>query len=243
MYLSWIIPTHNEEKRIERTIREVAAYLDTKGFEYEIITADSAKDQTRSIVQHLTLEFPRLRLLEIENKGKGYAVKSGMLSAKGEICLFSDADNSTTPQHFDAMIPFFKNGYDVVISSRSRRDAPGAGRTVREPLYREFLGKAGNIIIQVIGIWGIWDTQNGFKAFTHHAAQAIFTNISILGWAFDVEALVLAKKKKYKIGIIPVLWRYETDSKVNWKTYLEVLRDTFRIRWNLMTGKYARNKS
>jgi len=239
MYLSWIIPTYKEERRIERTIREVSAYLKPKGFDYEIIIADSAsKDSTREIVKKLTAEIQNLRLVEVENRGKGHAVKIGMLSGQGNIRLFSDADNSTSPDHFDKMQSLFSKGYEVVISSRNQKDAPGAGRSVKEPSYREILGKLGNIIIQLVGIWGIWDTQNGFKGFSKDAANNIFTKTKIPGWAFDIEVLALAKKLKYKIGIIPVVWRYETESKVNWKTYIEVLVDTFKIRWNFMAGKY-----
>lgn len=239
MYLSWIIPTYNEERRIEKTIRGVEAYLKTKNFDYEIIVADSAsKDRTREITKKLAGEIKALRLVEVKNKGKGYAVKNGMLSAIGSIRLFSDADNSTSPQHFDKMQPLFSQGCDVVISSRNPKDAPGAGRDVKEPWYRELFGKAGNIVIQIAGVWGIWDTQNGFKAFTEQAAEAIFPKLKITGWAFDIEILVLTRKLKYKIGVIPVIWRYEAESKVNWKTYVEVLVDTFKIRWNLITGKY-----
>lgn len=239
MYLSWIIPTYNEERRIEKTVREVDAYLKTKNFDYEIIVADSAsKDKTREIIKKLAGEIKELRLVEIKNKGKGYAVKNGMLSAKGDIRLFSDADNSTSPQHFDKMQPLFSQGCAVVISSRNPKDAPGAGRDVKEPWYRELFGKLGNMLIQTVGVWGIWDTQNGFKAFTAQAAETIFPKLKITGWAFDIEILVLARRLKYKIGIIPVIWRYETESKVNWKTYIEVFKDTFKIRWYLITGKY-----
>ena len=239
MYFSWIIPTYNEENRIEKTIREVAAYLDAKHFEYEIIVADSAsKDNTRNIVRRLTSEFSRLRLVEARNRGKGFAVKNGMLSAKGDIRLFSDADNSTAPHYCDAMIPFFQRGYDVVISSRNWKDASGARRDVKEPWHREILGKVGNLLIQLIGVWGIWDTQNGFKAFTAKVAEDIFSAICIYGWAFDNEALAIAKQRRYRVGIIPVVWHYETDSKVTWRVYAEVLRDVFRIRWNLITRKY-----
>lgn len=239
MYLSWIIPTYNEERRIEKTVREVEAYLKTKNFGYEIIVADSAsKDKTREIIKKLAEEIKELRLVEVQNKGKGYAVKNGMLSANGDIRLFSDADNSTSPQHFDKMQSLFSQGCAVVISSRNAKDAPGAGRDVKEPWYRELFGKLGNMVIQIVGVWGIWDTQNGFKAFTAQAAKTIFPKMKITGWAFDIEILVLARRLKYKIGIIPVIWRYETESKVNWKTYIEVFKDTFKIRWCLLTGKY-----
>lgn len=243
MYLSWVIPAYNEERRIEKTIREVEAYLKAKNFEYEIIVADSAsRDRTLEIVNKLAAEFSahggNLRLLAVENRGKGYAVKMGMLSAKGDIRLFSDADNSTAPSYFDAMTPFFQKGFDVVISSRDPKDAMGATRDVKEPWYREIMGRMGNLLIQIFGVWGVWDTQNGFKAFTRKAAGELFHLQRITGFAFDIEILALAKKRGYKIAVIPIRWKFDPDSKVTLKAYLLVFLDVFRIRWNLIRGKY-----
>lgn len=241
MKLSWIIPCHNEERRIEKTIREVSDYLRAKGFDYEIIAVDNnSKDRTREIIKRLSDEIRELRLVEAREKGKGVAVKRGMLEAKGDIRLFSDADNSTSPDHFDKMEPLFQQGYDVVISSRDPKDAKGAGRDVEEPWYREIFANVGNLIIQILGVWGIWDTQNGFKGFTAKAADKIFSALTIKGWAFDVEVLVLAKRNKYRLGVIPILWRYEADSKITLGSYVEVFKDVFRIRWNIITGRYAR---
>ena len=239
MYLSWIIPTYNEEKRIEKTLREVEAYLKTKNFDYEIIVADSAsKDRTREIVSKIAAEFKNVRIAGTEKRGKGLGVREGMLAGHGDIRLFSDADNSTAPGYFDQMIPLFEKGYDVVISSRDSKDARGASRDVKEPWYREILGRLGNLIIQIFGVWGIWDTQNGFKAFTKKAAEDLFSRQTIPGFAFDIEILALAKKLGLKLAIIPVRWHFETESKVTLKAYFNVFLDVFRIRWNLITNKY-----
>ncbi|MBI2054500.1 MAG: glycosyltransferase family 2 protein [Candidatus Sungbacteria bacterium] len=241
MHLSWIIPCYNEEHRIEKTIREVADYLRTKGFDYEIIAVDNnSKDRTREVIKRLSNEIMGLRLVEASKGGKGGAVKRGMLEARGDVRIFSDADNSTSPDHFDKMEPLFQQGYDVVISSRDPKDAKGAGRDVEEPWHREIFANVGNLIIQILGVWGIWDTQNGFKGFTAKAADQIFGALTISGWAFDVEVLVLAKRLGYRVGIIPVSWRYEIDSKITLGSYVEVFRDVFRIRWNIITGKYAK---
>lgn len=241
MYLSWIIPSYNEEKRIEKTLREVDVYLKSRQFPggYEIVVANSAsRDRTAEIVKNLQLQIPNLRLLNLENKGKGWAVKQGMLQTQGEIRLFSDADNSTAPEYFDAMRPFFEKGHEVVISSRHPKDAPGASRDVKEPMLRELLGVLGNIIIQLFGIWGIWDTQNGFKAFNAQAAEKVFKVTRIFDFAFDVEALALARRFGYKIAVIPIRWRYEPESKVTPKDYLKFFIDVFKIRWYLLTNKY-----
>ena len=241
MYLSWIIPAYNEEKRIGKSLREVDKYLRSKNFAggYEILVVVSAsKDRTKEVVQSLETEVPSLNLLEVENKGKGWAVKQGMLRSRGDIKLFSDADNSTEPRYFDSMELKLKQGYDVVISSRHSRDASGAGRDVKEPWYREIMGGMGNMLIQIVGVWGIWDTQNGFKAFTKGAAERTFPRIRINGFSFDIEVLALARKFGMRIGIIPIQWRWEPESTVSLKAYFQVLKDLLIIRWNLFTKKY-----
>ena len=241
MHLSWIIPSYNEERRIEKTIREVAAFLQSRNFSdgYEIIVSNSkSTDRTREIVERLMKEIPHVRMVNCENRGKGWAVKEAMLNARGDIRIFSDADNSTAPHYFDAMEPLFRQGYSVVISSRDPKDAPGASRDIKEQWYREVLGNAGNLVIQIFGVWGIWDTQNGFKAMTAKAGQDIFSRTRMTGFSFDIEMLTLAKKLKYRIGIIPVHWKFDSDSKVSLISYIQVFADVFKIRWNLMAGRY-----
>lgn len=241
MYLSWIIPAYKEEKRIEKTLREVDRYLRQKQFSggYEILVLDDdSPDNTPRIIRRLQNEIPNLFLHSIEHKGKGRAVREGVLRAQGEIRLFSDADNSTRPDYFDTMIPLFEKGYDCVISSRHPRDAVGARQEIAESLPRRLAGTAGNYLIQLLAVPGIWDTQNGFKAFTARAAKEIFSRLTIDGFAFDIEVLALARVLGFRIGIVPVLWKHDQDSKVTLKSYVQVLRDVFRIRWNLITNKY-----
>ncbi len=242
MQLSWIIPAYNEERRIEKTVREVESYLRPKSFGYEILVIDNgSRDHTAEIVNNLKATIPSLRLVAAHDPGKGGAVKRGMSVATGEIRIFSDADNSTPPEYFDKMQPLFKQGYDVVISSRDPKDAAGAGRDIEEPWYREILGNMGNLVIQIFGVWGIWDTQNGFKACTAKAADRIFPQMRIGGFAFDIEMLALARRFGYKIAVIPVKWKFDPDSKVTLGAYLSVFLDVFRIRWNLIRGVYAKN--
>jgi len=241
MYLSWIIPVYNEERRIEKTIREVDAYLRSKNFSggYEILVVDSSsKDLTRQIVENLSSLVSHLSLFTVENKGKGFAVKQGMLAAQGDIRLFSDADNSTAPEYFDTMRTFFEQSYDAVISSRHPKDVPGASRDIEEPWYREILGRLGNLIIQLFGVWGIYDTQNGFKAFTAKVAEDIFSKTLMNGFSFDIEVLALVRRRGYRVGIIPIKWKFDPDSKVTLKSYLRVFVDVFKIRWNLIINKY-----
>ncbi|MDP3710420.1 MAG: glycosyltransferase [bacterium] len=241
MYLSWIIPTYNEERRIDKTLREVDEYLRSKNPDggYEIMVVDSSsKDKTAEIVKNLQSTIQNLQLLTVENKGKGWAVREGMLKAEGSIRIFSDADNSTAPTYFDDMELLFKKGFDLIISSRNPKDVEGATRDIKEPFLREIMGSLGNILIQTFGVWGIWDTQNGFKALTAQAAEHIFTKTKMKGFSFDIEVLALARRLGYKIGIIPIRWRFDPDSKVTLSAYLKVFIDVFKIRWNLITGKY-----
>jgi dolichyl-phosphate beta-glucosyltransferase len=174
-----------------------------------------------------------------ENHGKGWVVRQAMLEANGQIRLFMDADNATTVDHFDKMKPLFDQGYEVVIGTRDPKDAKGAKKSKEQPFWKSALGNMGNIAIQLMAIWGIWDTQCGFKAFTEIATKNIFSRMRIDRWAFDVESLALARKLGYKIGIIPVNWIDNPNSRVNLKAYLRFLKELFIIKGNFITNKYS----
>ncbi|KKU50792.1 MAG: hypothetical protein A3A28_02320 [Candidatus Sungbacteria bacterium RIFCSPLOWO2_01_FULL_47_32] len=242
MYISWIIPVRNGENILAKSVSEVESYLKSKNFSggYEIlIMADTrSNDKTIEVSNGLAKTNPAVRVFAGETGGKGGAVKRGMLEAKGDIRLFSDADNATSPEHFDKMMPFFAGGCDVVISSRNSKDAEGAYQEVPESLVRRFAGKAGNMIIQLFAVWGIWDTQNGFKACTARAAKEIFSRSLMLGFSFDIEMLAIARHLNYTIGIIPVVWKHVEESTVTLKAYIQVFVDVFKIRWNLIINAY-----
>lgn len=244
MYLSWLIPAHNEERRIEKTIREVDAYLRSKknldaSFQYEIILVNSGStDRTQEIAERLRKEVTNFFILTMGNRGKGGAVKEGMLKSRGDIRLFSDADNSTSPDHWDRIAPLFQKGYDVVIGSRHYKDAPGAQQRVGESGIRQLAGKMGNLWIQALAVPGIWDTQAGFKAFTKKASEDIFSKTLMAGFSFDIEVLALARRLGYKTAIVPLDWKHDPDSKVTMKSYIQVLLDVVKIRANLIMNKY-----
>lgn len=238
MYLSVIIPAYNEEKHIKKTIDSIYQYLSGKNIEHEIIVVtDGSKDSTNDIVRLLKTDTSTLELIDYEkNRGKGYAVRRGMLKAKGDYRLFTDADNATTIDHIEKMMPYFKEGYGVVIASiavRGHKVAVGS-----EPLWRRIFGKMGNLFIQIMAVPGIHDTQRGFKLFTAEAAEKIFPRMTIERWGFDVEALALARKFGFKIKEVPVDWKNAPESHVGLKAYFQVLMETVKIRWNLITGKY-----
>lgn len=238
MYLSVIIPVYNEEKRIGKTLDRVLQWLRMQSFEWEVVVvSDASKDATAEIVKQYVAREPRLRLVgEAINHGKGYSVRQGMREAKGDIRLFTDADNSTDISNFSKMQPLFEQGFDVVISSRDAKDAKGAAQTVKQPFLKIVLGNIGNIVIQILAVPGIWDTQNGFKAFSRKAAQAIFPMGKISRWSFDVEILALARRLGFKIGIIPIEWRNDPDSKVKLSAYFQFFLEVFKIRWWLWTN-------
>ncbi|MBI2038715.1 MAG: glycosyltransferase family 2 protein [Candidatus Niyogibacteria bacterium] len=242
-YLSVIIPAYNEESRIGKTLDAVSGYLKKQDFSSEVIVVSGGStDRTVEVARSKASEIPDLSVVaqtKQENRGKGEAVKAGMLRASGTIRLFTDADNSTDIAHFDKMRPLFDEGYDVVIGSRHPWDAAGARQAVSQAWYKRLMGQAGNLFIQLVAVWGIWDTQCGFKAFRDEAAQKIFSRQRISGWGFDVEALALARKFGYRIGIIPVYWINDPVSHVRFSTYFHVLWETVMVRLNLLAKRYA----
>ncbi|MDP2598400.1 MAG: glycosyltransferase, partial [Candidatus Liptonbacteria bacterium] len=190
-YLSVIIPAYNEAERIPLTLVDIDKHLSTAEYSYEIIVVnDGSKDKTAEVVRSMEKMIKNLKLVDNrENKGKGGVVRQGMLTARGKIRLFTDADNSTSVDQFNNMLPYFSTGgarppvsqddafgkssgrhetYDVVIGSRAMK---GSKLDPAEPLYRQIPGKMGNIFIQTLLLPGLWDTQCGFKAFTDEAAE------------------------------------------------------------------------
>lgn len=235
-YLSIIIPAYNEAKCLPITLIDIDKHLKKADFSYEIIVVDNnSTDATPEIVERFAHLVDNLKLIKYKIPGKGGAVKSGMLSAKGEIRLFTDADNSTSIDQFNKMIPYFKEGYGVVIGSR---DIEGARLIPPQPWHKRLGGNVGNIIIQTLLLPGIWDTQCGFKAFTAEAVEKIFPLLKTHRWGFDVEILSLAKKFGYKIKEIPVVWVNNPFSRVSPMAYFQVLWEVLKIRYWLIVNKY-----
>ncbi len=239
-YLSVIIPAYNEEKTISATLLAVDQYLQKQNFEYEIlVVSDGSTDKTAQIVEEFKKSLANLKLIDNKvNHGKGWVVRQAMLAALGQVRLFMDADNATTIDHFDKMKPYFDNGSQVVIGSRDTKDVKGAKQAVPQPWLKQQLGNLGNILIQIFAVWGVWDTQCGFKAFSSQAAQNIFSRSKIDRWGFDIEALALARKLRYKIAIVPVYWVNNPNSRVHLKGYLMTFKELFQIWWWLVMDVY-----
>lgn len=243
MKLSVIIPAYNEERRISKTILDVDKYLSKQKYSYEIIVVDDgSKDRTSFVVSKFQDVIKNLKIISNpKNHGKGYVVRQGLLEAKGEFRVFMDADNSTTVDHVEKMWPFVEQGFEIVIGSR---DVKGAVIAVPQPWHRRvLLGDTFNLLVQIIcGLWGIWDTQCGFKGMTQKAAEEILPECKIDRWAFDPEILVIAKKKGYKIKEVPVTWINDIESKVKLKATIKMLFDVLKIRGNMLSGKYDGGK-
>lgn len=240
MRLSVVIPAYNEAERIPSTLKAVDEYLGRQPYEYEILVVnDGSKDNTADVVRQMASSIKNLRLVDRkENRGKGYSVKQGMLAVAGDFRLFMDADNSTSVDQVEKMWPELEKGFEVVIGSR---DIKGAELPVPQSWLRRRLGDIFNLIVQTIsGLWGMWDTQCGFKGFTGKAAQELFSRATIERWAFDVEILVLAKKRKYRIQEVPVRWINDPNSRVKLSGMIKMLFEVLRVRINLWKGIYER---
>ena len=244
MYLSWIIPAYNEEHRIAKTLREVGAYLKSKNFPggYEIIVVNSAsRDRTADVVRGLTTQIANLKLIDVENRGKGWAVKQGMMAARGDIKAFADADNSVSVEQADAFIPLVCTGtspdcFDIVIGSI---EVPGAMVEEQAQWYRRLLGKLSKLVIRAVsGLWEIHDSQRGFKFFSRRAAGIVFPRQTLVGWGFDFEILLIGKRHHLMIKELPVKWVNPPDSKVKLSAYATTLIELLRIKWNDLRRMY-----
>jgi len=243
MHLSLIIPAYNEEKRLPKTLTEVDSYLRTRDYDYEILVVnDGSGDKTVEIAKNLIPGIKNLRVTGYNrNQGKGYAVRFGMMEAKGDFRLFSDADNSTSVDQVEKMWPEIEKGADIVIGSR---DIKGAVLDPPQPWIRQMLLGEGFKLFRklVLGLWKIEDTQCGFKCFSKEAAENIFPKCRISRFAFDPEILIIAEKMGYKIKEIPIYWKNDLESKVKFKSILKIALDLFVIKLNSLRGFYEKKK-
>jgi dolichyl-phosphate beta-glucosyltransferase len=248
-YLSLIIPAYNEESRLPATLARVAEYLALRDFSYELIVVDDgSRDGTRDLVRDFAKGREWVRLLGYDanghaaNRGKGFAVRQGVLHASGRDVLFSDADLSTPIEEMEKLLaPISKGDCDVAIASRA---LPESVLAVHQPWYRELMGRSFNKAVQKIAVPGIVDTQCGFKAFRGDVARRLFSLAQIDGFGFDPEILFLAQKFGYRVREIPVRWEHRDDSRVSPLTApFNMMRELFTVRLNDMRGLYEENAS
>lgn len=240
-YLSIVIPAYNEEKRISETLLAIDHYLSQQSYSSEILVVDDgSKDKTAQIVKNFTNLIKNLRLIDNQkNHGKGWVVKQGMLEAKGEYRIYIDADNAISLDQIESFWPYLKQGYDVIIGSIAVK-----GAEIKEGAawYRRLLGKWSKYLIRLLAIWEIHDSQRAFKLFPAEVAENIFPRQTIERWGFDIEILVIAKKLGYRIKELPVTWINPSGSKVSLKSYWRTFKELLKIKWNLISGKYASSK-
>ncbi|MCK9418570.1 MAG: glycosyltransferase family 2 protein [Nitrospirae bacterium] len=229
--LSIVIPAYNEALRIGKTLDSIRDYMKVCGYSHEIIVVDDgSSDDTAMVVRKAAEKHPAIVLLQNGmNRGKGYSVKQGVLFSRGRFVLMSDADLSTPIAELGKLFKELEEGNDIAIGSRS---VSGSMVLKRQKWFRQLMGKTFNKLVQAIAVFGIRDTQCGFKLFTADAARSVFSLQRIERFAFDVEALYLARKMDFGIREVPVIWVNSPDSRVSiFRDSLQMLRDLFRIRF------------
>lgn len=239
--LSVVLPAYNEEKRLGPTLERIQAYFAAVNYSYEVVVVDDGStDDTAALAENYAAHWPALRVLRNgRNRGKGYTVRHGMLKAAGKDLLFSDADLSTPIEEVaplrEAVVT---GGADVAIASRA---LPESNLAVRQPWYREAMGRTFNKFVQLLAVPGIVDTQCGFKYFRGEVGRHLFSLQRLEGFAFDAEVLCLARRFGYTIREVPVTWIDSPDSRVHpVKHSLLMLRELVGVRWNLWRGVYDR---
>ena len=235
--LSLVVPAYNEEGRLPASLARVSDYLSSRGHPYEVIVVvNGSTDRTAEVATAAARHDPNLRVIQTPRRGKGLAVRLGVLDARGSRVIFCDADLSTPIDEVVGLADRLDGQYQVVIATRE-----GLGsRRIGEPYLRHLMGRVFNGLVRALAVPGIQDTQCGFKAFTRMAARDVFPRQTIAGFGFDVELLFIARRRGYRVREVPVTWVYAASSRV------DPLRDTVRmfadvlwVRLNALRGRYA----
>ena len=227
-YISIIIPAFNEAERLPETLKRIVAFIKAQRFITELIVVDNASsDATKEIVMEFCSQYPFLKYLHQAIRGKGAAVRTGILAAQGDYLLICDADLAVPIEEVGKFLSPEVKDFDIVIGSR---EAMGAMR-YNEPFYRHLMGRVFNLIIRALLLPGLYDTQCGFKCFRRDVARELFALNRINGWSFDVEILYLARQKGFRIIEVPVNWYYGEKSKVRpVRDTWSMLKEVFWIR-------------
>lgn len=235
--LSIVIPAHNEEHRLPPSLAKIDAFLKTQLYTAEVIVVENGStDRTVEVANEFAREHPYVRVIIAAVRGKGLAVKEGMLAARGEYRFICDADLSMPIEEVTRFLPPHVDGCDVIIATREGKGA----RRVGEPEYRHLIGRINNLIIKLTAVRGFEDTQCGFKMFTSQAAEDLFGVQQMTGIGFDIELLFVAKKRGYKIREVPITWYFDPDSRMRLVgDSLKLLLEIWEIRWNWLQGVYA----
>ncbi len=236
-FLSIVIPAYNEEVRLLNSLSKIAAFLSKQTYPAEVLVVENgSSDCTYAIAQEFATKNPLFHALHIEERGKGIAVKTGILAARGDYRFICDTDLSMPIEEVNNFLPPLLQDTDIAIASR---EAPGAQR-IGEPVYRHFIGRVFNGFVKLMALPGLQDTQCGFKCFSAKAAEQLFPLQTIHGWTFDVEVLFLARKFGYAIHEVPIRWYFDPHSKVKFlRDSLHMAGDLIRIRWKAIRKEYG----
>ncbi len=231
-HLSIVIPAYNEERRLPPTLERVRQYLRGRPYRAEVIVVDNnSSDATAELAARAGAT-----VLKETRRGKGAAVRTGMLAAEGEYVLFSDADLSTPIEEVEKLMSALQSGYDIAIGSRA---LPESNLPVRQPWYRELVGRAGNLLVRLMAVHGIADTQCGFKLFPRAVARRLFGAQRLTGIAFDMEILFLAQRLGLKIAEVPVTWIDNPDTRISRvRDSADAIKDLIRIRITWLLRRY-----
>jgi len=238
--ISIIIPAYNEEKRLPRTLAQIASYLDRTEWTFTeiLVVDDGSSDRTAAFGEQFARTRPGVRVLRNPgNRGKGYSIRHGMLAAKAEWSLFTDADLSAPIEELDKLwLAIGKEPAEVAIGSRALNRALIG---VHQSVFREYGGRVFNLVLRAVTGLPYWDTQCGFKLFRTDAAHEIFRRQRAEGFGFDAEVLFIARHLGYRILEIPVRWNHVEGTKMRlFADTLRMMLDLVTVRWNQLLGRY-----
>ena len=239
MTYSFVIPAYNEGVRLRPTLHALIRHIQEQNWDAEILVVnDGSTDDTAQIVREYGKLHPQVLLVENPgNRGKGFSVRNGMLHARGDICLFSDADLSSPITEAQKLFDAIAQGAHIDIGSRWLR---AELQTERQPLYRQAFGRIYNLVLRIFLGLRFADTQCGFKAFRRDSAQRIFPLQRIERWGFDPEILFLARRAGLRVEEIPVLWAHSEGTRLHpFRDGLRMFLEVLRIRWYAIAGDYA----
>lgn len=235
--LTLIIPAYNEQRRLPKSLDQIVAFVQQQPEPMEVIVVENgSRDRTTEIAEDFAARHPFIRVLH-SPKGKGSAVRVGMMEGRGRYLFICDSDLSMPIEEVRKFLPPILENYDVAIASR---EGPGAHR-YGEPAYRHLMGRVFNLIVRVLAVPGLQDTQCGFKSFRDDVGKEVFADLTMTGWVFDVEALFVARRRGYGVVAVPINWYFDADSRVEpLKDTWRMFRDVLRIRMNGWRGVYDR---
>lgn len=235
-FLSLIIPAHNEAERLPQSLNQIQQFVVQQPFESEVLVIENAStDDTAKIVEEHQTGFPQLKLIRLEQGGKGNAIRTGMLAASGEYRFMADVDFSMPVEEISRFLPPMLIQPQIAIASREQQGSKRIG----EPFYRHLIGRVFNYLVRLLVLPGLQDTQCGFKCFSAEAVEKIFPKQTLEGWSFDVEVLTIARELGFEVVEVPITWTFQAGSRMSilsdsWRMF----KDLLLIRSNKRKGQY-----